>query len=226
MLDGAALLGRSRKPVRFSVQILGCKIEQHCAGFDVQNFAFIWFIANKRTRALCFQHQQASVPEAFRTFAGWKINVKGSRVFRRFSRKRVLQEAQTIQPRAHLCSRVTRHPPKLEHWSQHESEPGIPVCNQHRTANVGLSMHDLRKWAGYPDSPETSGWHWIEDVDGLRPLLWRGSDWPERMDRGEWQDGYAVLSARDLSRGCYHGPVALTPRLAALCRSRMLLPAR
>ena len=86
-------------------------------------------------------------------------------------------------------------------------------------------MRNLKVWDGCPEHPETSGWHWIEDADGLRPLLWRGSDWPERMDQGEWQDGYAVLSARDLSRGSYHGPVAITPRLAALCRSRMLLPA-
>lgn len=83
-------------------------------------------------------------------------------------------------------------------------------------------MHDLATWDGIPDDPEMSAWHWIEDADGLRPLLWRGQDWPDKVDRGEWQDGYAVLSARDLSRGRYHGPVALPPRLAALCRLRML----
>ncbi len=82
-------------------------------------------------------------------------------------------------------------------------------------------MHDLRTWNGYPDNPEASGWHWIEDADGLRPLLWRGQDWPDEVDRGEWQDGYTVLSARDLSRGRYHGPVAMSPRLAALCRINM-----
>ena len=86
-------------------------------------------------------------------------------------------------------------------------------------------MSDLQAWDGCPEHPERSGWHWIEDADGLRPLLWRGGDWPERMDRGEWQDGYAVLSPRDLSRGRYHGPVAMTPRLAALCRRSLLLPA-
>jgi hypothetical protein len=84
-------------------------------------------------------------------------------------------------------------------------------------------MHDLEAWDGCPDDPERSGWHWIEDADGLRPLLWRGDDWPEQMDRGEWQDGYAVLSARDLSRGCYHGPIAMPPRLAAQWRRRMLV---
>jgi len=82
-------------------------------------------------------------------------------------------------------------------------------------------MHDLRIWEGYPDNPEASGWHWIEDADGLRPLLWRGQDWPDEVDRGEWQDGYSVLSVRDLSRGRYHGPVVMSPRLAALCRIKM-----
>ena len=86
-------------------------------------------------------------------------------------------------------------------------------------------MYDLKAWDGCPEHPETSGWHWIEDADGLRPLLWRGADWPERLDRGEWQDGFAVLSARDLSRGRYHGPVAMTLRLAAAWRCRMLLRA-
>lgn len=84
-------------------------------------------------------------------------------------------------------------------------------------------MHGLEAWDGCPDNPERSAWHWIEDADGLRPLFWRGSDWPERTDRGEWQDGYAVLSVRDLSRGRYHGPVAMSPRLTALCRRSLLL---
>lgn len=84
-------------------------------------------------------------------------------------------------------------------------------------------MFDLRAWDGRPEHPERSGWHWIEDADGLRPLLWRGQDWPDEAGRGEWQDGYAVLSAPDLSRGRYHGPVAMTPSLAAVSRSRMRL---
>ncbi len=82
-------------------------------------------------------------------------------------------------------------------------------------------MHDPATWDGYPENPERSAWHWIEDADGLRPLLWRGQDWPDEVDRGEWQDGYAVLSACDLNRGRYHGPVALSPRMAALCRLKM-----
>ena len=84
-------------------------------------------------------------------------------------------------------------------------------------------MRDLKAWNGRPERPENSGWHWIDDADGPRPLFWRGDDWPERVDRGEWLDGYAVLSTRDLSRGCYHGPVAMTPELEALCRSSLLL---
>lgn len=83
-------------------------------------------------------------------------------------------------------------------------------------------MHDFRDWDGYPDNCRISGWHWIEDADGLRPLLWRGEDWPEREDRGEWQDGFTVLSVADLSRGRYYGPVAMSPRLAALCQLKML----
>ncbi len=85
-------------------------------------------------------------------------------------------------------------------------------------------MRDPEAWDGRPERPERSRWHWIEDADGVRPLLWRGDDWTERVDRGEWQDGYAVLSARDLSRGSYHGPVAIAPQLEARCRSRLLLP--
>ena len=84
-------------------------------------------------------------------------------------------------------------------------------------------MQDLRKWDGRPDSSQKSGWHWIEDADGLRPLLWRGDDWPEQAERGEWQDGYAVLSVHDLSRGCYYGPVSLSPRLVALCHRSLFL---
>ncbi len=83
-------------------------------------------------------------------------------------------------------------------------------------------MHDFAIWNGRPEEPEKSGWHWIEDADGLRPLLWRGSDWPDSVDRDEWQDGPAVLSVRDLSRGRYHGPVVLPPSLALLFQTRVL----
>ncbi len=90
------------------------------------------------------------------------------------------------------------------------------------TARRPTVMHDLSAWDGHPADPERSGWHWIEDADGIRPLLWRGDDWPEQVDRGEWQDGFAVLSIQDLSRGRYHGPVAMPPRLAALFRHQAL----
>ena len=85
-------------------------------------------------------------------------------------------------------------------------------------------MHDLKTWDGCPDASEISGWHWIEDGDGLRPLLWRGEDWPDPIDRGEWQDGYAVLSADDLSHGRYHGPVTMSAYMTALCRAKLLAP--
>ena len=77
-------------------------------------------------------------------------------------------------------------------------------------------------WDGRPAAPERSGWHWVEDGDGLRPLLWRGDDWPERTDRGEWQDGFAVLSPHALRYGRYHGPLAMPPTGAALVHLNLL----
>lgn len=74
------------------------------------------------------------------------------------------------------------------------------------------------EWDGRPAEPERSGWHWIDDGDGLRPLLWRGLDWPEPLDRNEWQDGFAVLSPHDLHRDRYYGPLAMPPAVAALFR--------
>lgn len=65
-----------------------------------------------------------------------------------------------------------------------------------------------RKWDGKPDAPECSAWHWIEDGDGLRPVLWHGEDWPT-PSRGVWQDGVALLSPNDLSRAHYHGPLTV-----------------
>ena len=79
-------------------------------------------------------------------------------------------------------------------------------------------MNSLRVWDGYPDEPEKSGWHWIDDADGLRPLFWYGKDWPEPKDRNTWRDGHASLDAPDLRPGHYHGPVAVSPFLAALCQ--------
>ena len=85
-------------------------------------------------------------------------------------------------------------------------------------------MSDLKIWDGCPEHPEKSGWHWFEDADGLRPLLWRGDDWPDAMGRSEWRDGCAVLSAYDLSHGFYHGPIAMTLCLAIVCRRSLRLP--
>lgn len=65
-----------------------------------------------------------------------------------------------------------------------------------------------RRWDGKPDAPECSAWHWIEDGDGLRPVLWHGEDWPT-PGRGVWQDGAALLSPDDLSRARYHGPLTM-----------------
>ena len=56
-------------------------------------------------------------------------------------------------------------------------------------------------------------------------LLWRGEDWPEPLDRGEWQDGHAVLGPHDLRRGRYHGPLAMPSGVAALFRLNMLVGA-
>ena len=76
-------------------------------------------------------------------------------------------------------------------------------------------------WDGRPESPERSGWHWVEDGDGVRPLLWRGDDWPEPLDRGEWQDGFAVISPHAVRHGRYHGPLAMPPSVAALFNLRL-----
>ena len=56
----------------------------------------------------------------------------------------------------------------------------------------------------------------------MRPLLWRGEDWPEQPDRGEWQDGYAVLSPHALARALYYGPLAMPPTVAARFRLALL----
>ncbi|MFC0409791.1 hypothetical protein [Roseomonas elaeocarpi] len=70
------------------------------------------------------------------------------------------------------------------------------------------------RWNGVPAAPERSGWHWVEDGDGLRPLMWRGEDWPDHESRGEWRDGFAVLSPSDLRLARYYGPVAMPDAVA------------
>lgn len=82
-------------------------------------------------------------------------------------------------------------------------------------------MRYFHRWDGRPERPERSGWHWVEDADGLRPLLWRGGDWGDRVDQDEWQDGYAVLSAGDVSRGFYYGPVAMPSALEKIFSVRI-----
>lgn len=77
-------------------------------------------------------------------------------------------------------------------------------------------------WDGFPENSQKSGWHWLEDGDGLRPLLWQGSDWPEARDRHEWKDGFALLSPRDLRRAHYLGPVAMPRGVAEKFETRML----
>ena len=77
-------------------------------------------------------------------------------------------------------------------------------------------------WNGIPDSPERSGWHWVEDGDGLRPLLWRGGDWAEPEDRNGWKDGFALLSPRDLRGARYFGPVAMPRAVADRFRLELL----
>ncbi|UFN47020.1 hypothetical protein LPC08_13385 [Roseomonas sp. OT10] len=69
-------------------------------------------------------------------------------------------------------------------------------------------------WDGVPDRPDRSGWHWVEDGDGLRPLLWRGGDWADPEDRHAWKDGFALLSPHDLRNARYFGPVEM-PRVVA-----------
>jgi len=80
------------------------------------------------------------------------------------------------------------------------------------------------EWDGFPDRPAISGWCWVEDADGLRPILWRGADWPEAVDRGEWQDGMAALAAADLAGARYLGRLDMPSAVAARFRegSRLL----
>ena len=83
-------------------------------------------------------------------------------------------------------------------------------------AELGSAERETRqrKWDGRPDAPQHSAWHWIEDSDGLRPVLWHGEDWPDPLSRGIWQDGFASLSPGDLGRARYYGPLAMPARVA------------
>lgn len=75
------------------------------------------------------------------------------------------------------------------------------------------------KWNGVPDKPECSGWHWVEDATGLRPLLWRGDDWPEKADCREWQDGTIICSPSDMCGDRYFGPVTMPEVVASRFRA-------
>ncbi|MGK7871715.1 hypothetical protein [Falsiroseomonas sp. E2-1-a20] len=79
-------------------------------------------------------------------------------------------------------------------------------------------------WNGWPTTPETSGWHWVEDAAGLRPLLWRGDDWPEAIDRREWQDGVVICVPADLRGDRYFGPVAMPDAVAERFRATQIEP--
>ncbi|WP_043361025.1 hypothetical protein [Belnapia sp. F-4-1] len=70
------------------------------------------------------------------------------------------------------------------------------------------------QWDGIPSQPERSSWHWVEDASGLRPLLWRGDDWPDALDRREWEDGVVVCAPEDMREAIYFGPVAMPPAVA------------
>ena len=81
-------------------------------------------------------------------------------------------------------------------------------------------------WDGIPAAADASGWHWVEDASGLRPLLWRGDDWPEPADRREWEDGVVLCAPEDLRGARYFGPVAMPEAVAdRFRRTRLPRPA-
>ena len=82
-------------------------------------------------------------------------------------------------------------------------------------------------WDGVPTRSEASGWHWVEDASGLRPLLWRGDDWPEPADRREWEEGVVICAPSDLRGARYFGPVDLPNNVAdRFRRTRLAAPRR
>ncbi len=83
----------------------------------------------------------------------------------------------------------------------------------------------IRQWDGVPTHPEQSGWHWVEDASGLRPLLWRGDDWPDALDRQEWEDGVVVCAPEDMQDAAYFGPVTMPAAVARRFASTRLAPA-
>jgi hypothetical protein len=81
-------------------------------------------------------------------------------------------------------------------------------------------------WDGVPALSEASGWHWVEDASGLRPLLWRGDDWPEPADRREWEEGVVICAPSDLRGARYFGPVDLPESVADRFRRTRLAASR
>jgi hypothetical protein len=80
----------------------------------------------------------------------------------------------------------------------------------------------ISQWDGLPAAPERSDWHWVEDGDGLRPLLWRGDDWPDEVDRRTWRDGFGMLEPYDLRSAAYFGNAGMPPTAAVKFRMSVL----
>jgi hypothetical protein len=59
----------------------------------------------------------------------------------------------------------------------------------------------------------------------LRPLLWRGDDWPEAVDRREWQDGGVICVPAALRGDRYFGPVAMPEAVTDRFRATQITPA-
>lgn len=149
-----------------------------------------------------------------------------------FSENTLAQVVEGRERRAELLARTQQLAKVLAH-----SQQLVAASRKLLGQQVGYALHKLaddvgcptmgmaelgsaeretgqRKWDGRPDVPQHSAWHWIEDGDGLRPVLWHGEDWPDPLSRGVWQDGFALLSPGDLGRARYHEPLAMPARVA------------
>jgi hypothetical protein len=90
----------------------------------------------------------------------------------------------------------------------------VSPVERHGTPNLAREIRMTTQWDGIPPQPECSAWHWVEDATGLRPLLWRGDDWPDAVDRREWEDGVVVCAPDDMREATYFGPVTMPPAVA------------
>lgn len=154
-----------------------------------------------------------------------------------FSEDALAQVVKGRENRAELLAHMQRSAELLA-----QSQQLVATSRKLRSQQVGYALHKLannvgspgagmaasgsaeretgrRTWDGRPDAPQCSAWHWIEDGDGLRPVLWHGEDWPDPLSRGVWQDGFASLSPGDLGRAHYHGPLAMPAGIAPSRRS-------